>query len=137
MTMQRHILSALAALFLASGTVAWAQGPPNMAAMQKWREDHKQTFELQNTLTRGLARISESKTTELKPAQAKKLLAVVAGLRKKPKLTQAQAKSSLQAVNKTLDKKQLAAINAAAARVGEIDSRQAAAVDRIQALLAR
>jgi len=111
----RVILSALLAALPAG--VVLAQGPGGggggggFAAFQKWRDQHKYTFQLRTMLTGGLAECERSKNTELKPAQAKSILAVLTPLRKQPKLTQDQAKGAIQKLQKVFDAKQLAAVD--------------------------
>jgi hypothetical protein len=104
-----------------SASAVLAQGPPggggpggfNFAAMQKWRDQHKYTFQLQTTVTRGIQEMERSKGTELKPAQAKQLLAVLTPYRKQPKMTQDQAKAGIQKIQRILDQKQLTAVDRA------------------------
>ncbi|MCC6484178.1 MAG: hypothetical protein IT209_04955 [Armatimonadetes bacterium] len=103
-----------AALTLAAMTisaVAYAQGSTNAAAFQKFRSQHKYTFQLSTTVFRGLAECERTDSTKLKPAQAKQILSVLNPLRKQSKLTQDQAKSAIQKIQRALDQKQLSAID--------------------------
>src|SRR5690242_1058482 len=105
-----HRMCLTATVLALSASSAFAQGGPGggpgggggggFAAFQKFREQHKYTFQLTSTLTRGLMECQRSKSTELKPDQAKKILAVIEPLKKQPKLTQDQAKATLQKLQK-------------------------------------
>src|SRR5690349_553276 len=117
--MRQFYCLALAGSLLLGGTSAFAQqggGGPNMAAFQKFRDQHKSTFQLQTMLNRGLMEIERSPATKLKPDQAKKIQALIAPLRKQPKMTQAQAKTTIAKFQKILTAPQLAAVNRAVER---------------------
>jgi hypothetical protein len=108
---------------------ALAQQPPgggggafNPAAFQKWRDQHKYTFQLRTMVTGGIMECERSKSTQIKPAQAKQILGVITPLTKKPKLKQDEAKAAIQSVQKIFDSRQLSAVDkaiqASAARRG-------------------
>ncbi len=100
----------------AGATLAQGPGGPGgggFGAFQKFRDQHKYTFQLSTTLRSGLTEMERSKSTQLKPAQAKQLLGVLTPLRKKPKLTQEEAKSTIQKVQKVFDARQLSAVDKA------------------------
>jgi uncharacterized membrane protein YgcG len=105
-------VSAIALLAFVPAAVVLAQGG-GFAAFAKFRDQHKYTFQLRTMVTSGLMECERSPTTRLKPAQAKQLLAVLAPLRKQPKLTQDQAKAAIQKVQKVYDTKQLSAVDKA------------------------
>lgn len=116
----RFVRTSVFAVCLTSlaAAAALAQGPGGLggggfAAFQKFRDQHKYTFQLSTTLRSGLTEMERSKSTQLKPAQAKQLLGVLAPLRKKPKMTQDEAKATLQKVQKVLDGRQLTAVDKA------------------------
>ena len=101
------------ALGLVAGA-AYAQGGPpggGNSPFAKFREQHKMTFQLQTSATRGLAECERAKDTSLKPAQAKQLLGIFTPLKSKPKLTQEDAKAALQKFQKAMDPKQLAVVD--------------------------
>lgn len=102
----------VAAAVLVPASLALAQGGPNPAFM-KWREQHKNTFQLRTMLGTGIVECERAQSTEIKPAQAKQLLAIVNPLRKQPKLTQDQAKAAIGKVKKLLDTRQLTAMDKA------------------------
>lgn len=117
----RGMLLASGVTVLAAGA-ALAQGPPGggggggpMAAMQKWREQHKYTFKLRAMLTNGIMELERDKATALKPDQAKKTLAVLTPLTKKPKLNQDEARASIKKLQTAFDSRQLAAVETAVA----------------------
>jgi hypothetical protein len=87
-------------------------GPPggNMAAFQKFREQHKYTFQLTRML-RGLNDLEKDSSTALQPAQAKSILAVLKPWQTKPKMTQDDAKGVMRGVKKVLTAKQLNALS--------------------------
>jgi hypothetical protein len=87
-------------------------GPPgaNMAAFQKFREQHKYTFQLTRML-RGLSELDKDAGTALTPPQAKSVLAVLKPWQTKPKMTQDDAKSVMKGVKKVLTAKQLNALS--------------------------
>lgn len=100
---------------LAAGAAAQQPGPAsgragNSAAFEEFREKHKYTFELIDTV-RKLGEIDKDKKYALTQAQAKQVLAVLKPLRDKPKLTQAQAKQALGGVKKPLTLEQLNAMS--------------------------
>lgn len=106
-----------AAFVMALGAGAAAQQPGagsrragNSAAFEEFREKHKHTFELVDTV-RKLGEIDKDKKYALTQAQAKQVLAVLKPLRDKPKLTQAQAKQALSGVKKPLKVEQLNAMS--------------------------
>lgn len=104
----------LAAFTLVAAVCASAQPPAggfNPAAFQKFREQHKYTFQLRTTVTAGFTELERMKSTQLTPDQAKKILSVLTPLRKQPKLTQDQAKATIQKLQKVLTQRQLAAID--------------------------
>jgi len=105
----------LAALCLVSAAPRVFAQPPaggfNPAAFQKFREQHKYTFQLRTTVTAGFTELERVKSTQLTPDQAKKVLSVLTPLRKQPKLTQDQAKATIQKLQKILSQRQLAAID--------------------------
>jgi hypothetical protein len=105
-----------AAVLGLAGSVALAQGPPGgggTSPFARFREQHKMTFQLQTMVTRGLTECERSKNTELKPAQAKQLLSVLNPWKTKPKMTQEEARATIQQVQKIFEAKQLTAIDKA------------------------
>ena len=106
---------AVAGLLGLAASAALAQGPGgfNPSAFTKWREQHKHTFQLVTTTTRGFTEMERSKNTQFKPVQAKRMLAVLTPFRKQPKMTQDQAKAAIKKVSTILDARQLAAIDRA------------------------
>jgi hypothetical protein len=97
-----------------AATVALAQGPPGgFSAFTKFRDQHKMTFQLQTMVTRGLTECERSKMTEIKPAQAKQLLIALTPWKSKPKMTQDEARATIQKVQKVFEAKQLTAIDKA------------------------
>jgi hypothetical protein len=123
-----HKLLLIGALAVLPSASALAQPPPgggggfNPAAFQKWRDQHKYTFQLRTMVTGGIMECERSKSTQLKPAQAKQILGVITPLTKKPKLKQDEAKAAIQSVQKIFDARQLSAVDkaiqASAARRG-------------------
>jgi hypothetical protein len=104
----------VAALVAAAAPAVLAQqggGGFNFSAFQNFRNQHKYTFQLRTMVTRGLMELERTKSTQLEPAQAKKLLATLTPLRKQPKLTQEQAKTAIKQVQRILNNRQLAAID--------------------------
>jgi hypothetical protein len=87
-------------------------GPPggNMAAFQKFREQHKYTFQLTRML-RGLGELDKDSATALTPTQAKGVLAVLKPWQTKPKMTQDDAKNVMKGVKKVLTARQLNALS--------------------------
>lgn len=119
----RSAILALCAGTLVAGA-AIAQGPPggggpggpggfDRAAFMKFREQHKYSFQLRTMVRNGLQEVERSKSTQLKPAQAKQVLAVITPWKSKPKMTQEEAKASIQKLQKVFDTKQLAAVDKA------------------------
>jgi hypothetical protein len=90
-------------------SVAFSQ--EGFSSFQKWREEHKATFQLRTMVTRGLAECEQNKATEIKQPQAKQLLAVLTPWRSKAKMTQAEARATIQQVQKVLEAKQVTAID--------------------------
>lgn len=88
-----------------------AGGGFNPAAFQKFREQHKYTFQLRTMVTAGLTELERVKSTQLTPDQAKKVLSVLTPLRKQPKLTQDQAKATIQKLQRILTQRQLTAVD--------------------------
>lgn len=97
---------------------AHAQGPGGGGggAFQKFREQHKYQFQVSRTLARGLTEMERSKTTSLKPEQAKQLLAILKPAAKTPKMTSEQAKGVIQKMQKIFDTRQLASLDKALAQ---------------------
>lgn len=93
------------------GSAAYAQSGGNMAEFQKFRAQHKYTFQLSATVYRGFSELERTPSTKLKPAQAKQILTVLNPLRKQSKLTQDQAKATIQKLQRALDERQLSAID--------------------------
>src|SRR4051812_27839118 len=118
MRSDRILLMAFTISGLAASVVS-AQGPPgagggggfNFGAFQKWRDQHKMTFQLSTTVTRGIENCERSSNAKLKPDQAKKILGVLAPLKKKDKLTQDEAKEDIKKLQTILDQKQLAEVD--------------------------
>lgn len=108
------LVSSFAVLPAAS---AIAQPPPgggfNFSAFQKWRDQHKYTFQLRTMVTGGIAECERSKSTQVKPPQAKQILSILTPLTKKPKLKQEEAKAAIQQVQRVFDARQLAAVDRA------------------------
>ncbi|MGC8785083.1 MAG: hypothetical protein ACP5RN_11960 [Armatimonadota bacterium] len=120
--MNRLTLWAGTLLLVMAAVAAIAQPPPGMGGfqmtpemqkrieeMRKWREAHKYTFQLTNTL-RALEDIDKDPKTKLTPEQAKKILAVLQPYRSKPKMTQDDAKNALKGIKAALNVNQLNAI---------------------------
>src|SRR5437762_13877349 len=82
----------------ATASAALAQNPQ----FQKFREQHQYTFQLQTMLLNGIVECEKQKPTEIKPEQAKKLLAALTPLRSQPKLKQDTAKAKIQEIQKIL-----------------------------------
>jgi hypothetical protein len=101
----------------AIATAALAQqgagGGGGFSQFAKFRDQHKYTFQLQTMVTGGLMEMERSPSTKLKAAQAKQVLTVLNPLRKQPKLTQDQARASIQKLQKAFDTKQLTAVDRA------------------------
>jgi hypothetical protein len=79
-------------------------------AFQKFREQHKYTFQLTRML-RGVGELDKDPSTALTPAQAKGVLTVLKPWQTKPKMTQDDAKSVMRGVKKVLTAKQLNALS--------------------------
>jgi hypothetical protein len=99
-----------------SATAVLAQGPPggggfNFGAFQKFRDQHKLTFQLGTMVTRGIQDIERSDTTKLKPAQAKQILALLTPLKKQPNITEEQAKGHIQKLQHIFDTRQQTTID--------------------------
>jgi len=93
---------------------ALAQGSGfNPSAFAKFREQHKYTFQLLTTTSRGFTECERSQSSRIKPDQAKKILGLLAPLRKQPTLTQDDAKTTIQKLQRVLDTKQLTAVDKA------------------------
>jgi len=108
----RFVSKLLAGILLLGCGIALAQDArPNFEAFRKFREQHKYTFQLRTMVTAGLMEIERSKSTQLKPEQAKKILEILTPLQKQPKLTQEQAKQAIHKLQKVLDQRQLAAVD--------------------------
>jgi len=120
--MKRLALCTGVLLLLITAVAAVAQPPPGAGGFQmtpemqrqieawrKWREAHRYTFQLTNTL-RALIEIDKDPKTKLTPAQAKKILAVLQPYRNKPKMTQDDAKNALKGIKAALNVNQLNAI---------------------------
>lgn len=95
----------------------------NPSAFAKFREQHKYTFQLLTTTTRGFTECERSQGSRIKPDQAKRVLALLTPLSKQPKLTQDDAKAAIQKLQRVFDAKQLTAVDkaikmAAQTRVG-------------------
>lgn len=118
MKSRASLVASALALGLTSG-VALAQGPPGgpgssfMRDFRKFQEQHKMTFQLQTMCSRGLTECERTKATELKPPQAKQLLGLLTPLRKKPKMSQEEARATIQKLQKVFDTRQLAKIDVA------------------------
>ncbi|HOJ20701.1 MAG TPA: hypothetical protein PLY56_04145 [Armatimonadota bacterium] len=112
---------AIAAALVAAANLARAQGPgkseagrpapspemrQRMEQFRKFREEHKYTFQLTDTIV-ALGELEKQNRHALTPAQAKKVNAVLAKVRKQPKLTQEQAKQALKEVKAPLTERQL------------------------------
>lgn len=112
----RQLLAVAATLTIACAP-AWSQGQQpsvaSMAAMQKFRDQHKYTFQLQTMATMGIMDCERSKTTAIKADQAKKLLAVLTPLKSKTSLSQDQAKSAIKGIQRSLDQRQLGVMDKA------------------------
>lgn len=104
-----HTLIIAAALAAAPIVGALAQGPS--PAFMKWRDQHKYTFQLRTMLTAGIAECERSKSTAIKPDQAKKILGVLMPLTKKPKLTQDEAKLAIQKLQLVYEARQLTSVD--------------------------
>ncbi|MCE5197395.1 MAG: hypothetical protein ABFD54_00410 [Armatimonadota bacterium] len=89
----KTILPAL--LVLLTAGMCLAQGPGNRGAFSAFREKHKYTFQLMQTVNH-IGMIDKDAKYSLKPDQAKRVLKVLKPLRKKPKLTQEEAKQALK-----------------------------------------
>lgn len=119
--MRRFQALLVAGITVFAASAVLAQGPPggggaggfNMGAFQKWRDQHKYTFQLRTMVTRGLMECNRSKSTELKPDQAKKVLDALKPLRKQPKLTQDQAKGTIKKLQGALEPRQMTAMDKA------------------------
>ena len=112
----------LAATLAGAAVPVLAQGgaPPggggggfNPAAFMKFREQHKYTFQLSTTTGRGLMECERTPQTRIKPDQAKKIIGVLTPLKKKPKLTQDEAKAAIKKLQVIFDGKQLTAVDKA------------------------
>src|SRR5687767_15931313 len=105
-------------LSLAIVLPAVAQAPPGapggggggMAQFQKFREQHKYTFQLQRMI-RGLGEIDKDPSTKLTSGQAKGLMGVLKPWQAKDKMTQDDAKNVMKATKKLLTTKQLNALS--------------------------
>lgn len=84
--------------------------PAMMAKFQKFREEHKNTFAL-TELTGKLGRMERDGITPLTAAQAKSILDILTPLRTKEKLTQDEAKATIQQINAALTEAQLSALD--------------------------
>ena len=110
----KMLLAGAVAMLPASAALAQQGGGPgvfNPQAMAKWSDQHKYTFQLRTMLTNGVSECERSKSTQLKPAQAKQILAVLTPLTKKPKLTQDEAKANIQKLQRVFNARQLAAVD--------------------------
>jgi hypothetical protein len=113
-------LGGAAILSLVLTAPAVAQGPPggpggpgggfNRAAMEKFREDHKYTFQLTRML-RGFEELNKDASTALTATQAKGVLTLLKPWQTKPKMTQDDAKNLMKGIKKQLTVKQLNALS--------------------------
>jgi hypothetical protein len=81
------------------------QGGPG-GGFRQFREQHKNAFRLQAMMSRGLMDVERNAATQIKPAQAKKMLAVLNPLRKQSKLTEPQAAVASKRIQGILDTRQ-------------------------------
>ncbi len=107
-----------AAVFAAFAVACSAQQPGarpgrqgSSAAFAEFREKHKNTYELTDTVQK-LSEMDKDKRYTLTQAQAKSILSVLKPLRSKPKLTQNEARLALAGVKKPLRQVQLNALSA-------------------------
>lgn len=106
----RHFTVILVIAGLLAACAGYAQqGPPPPGQFKQMQERNKFTFQLMDTVKK-VAEINKDSKYALSPDQAKKVLAILKPLRSKPKLTQAQAKSTLISLKKVLTVKQLNAM---------------------------
>lgn len=98
----------LGLLVLVIAAASFAQGPGG-GAFGEFREKHKYTFQLMQTV-RHIGEIDKDPKYALKPDQAKRMLAVLKPLRAKPNLTQDQAKQALKDIKPILTVDQLNAM---------------------------
>jgi hypothetical protein len=87
------------------------------AAMQKWRDSHKNVVALGRTV-RGLSELQGDKKLKLNKSQAQSVLVVIAKWKGKTALTDAQAKEVNAALKKPLSKSQLQKIDSASSSFG-------------------
>jgi hypothetical protein len=89
--------------------------PPEMkakiAALTKWRDQHKNVSSLQTTL-RGIETINKEPETQLNKQQSAKLLTIINAWKSKPDMTEDQAKDVQKQVTGMLNDKQLKRLNA-------------------------
>jgi hypothetical protein len=85
-------------------------GGARSAEFQKFRDQHKYTFQLQRML-RGINELDKDSATALTQPQAKQVLAVLKPWQTKPKMTQDDAKNVMKSVKKVLTTRQLNALS--------------------------
>jgi hypothetical protein len=85
-------------------------GGGGMAAFQKFREQHKYTFQLTRML-RGMNELDKDSATALTQPQAKSVLAVLKPWQTKPKMTQDDAKKVMKGIKAVLTSRQLNALS--------------------------
>ena len=103
------IASLLLVVLIAATSVAQGPGGQGGGQWSQMREKYKYTFQLMQ-MTRHIADIDKDPKYTLTKAQAKKVLVVLQPLRKKPKLTQDEAKSTLKKLKPIFTVKQLNAM---------------------------
>jgi hypothetical protein len=81
-----------------------------MGAFQKFRDQHKYTFQMTRML-RGLQELEKEPKNALTPPQAKSILTLLKPWQAKPKMTQDDAKNIMKGVKKVLTASQLNALS--------------------------
>jgi len=105
-----RLIAVAAVLAALIATSALAQGPGSGGGQfGQFREQHKFTFQLMQ-MVRHVGEIDKDPKYALSPGQAKQVLGVLKPLRKKPRLTQDQAKQALKDLKKVFTVSQLNAM---------------------------
>lgn len=124
MRVVRWLWIALALVGFSTATLAQAPGAPGgdfarfRQQMEKFREQHKYTIQLTNTLA-ALREMDAGTKCPLTPDQAKKILAAIAPYKTKAKFTQDDAKTVLKNIKAVLTTKQLTELGQITKRMEE------------------
>lgn len=111
------------ALAIFTGSACFAQG---LSSSSKFREEHKYTYELMQTVQQ-MGAVSRSSRAGLTSSQAKQALAIIDPLKKQSTLTQRQAQQALKKLQPIIAASQKNELSRTASRTGQYrpDSKQA------------